>query len=136
MYMLFFAATTGIMRNWDLNSLAVLAAARRFAAIHRHHQSVFGPNLNMVIAICEFPKNKCCQSLTARSCACSGFGPRRAFNCSGLGVAGLPPCSEVMELLTLLEGVVVLSACCGIRLFSLWRDDCEPGAPFPPSLKA
>lgn len=135
--MLFFAATTGIMRNWDLNSLAVLAAARRFAAIPQTSsisiwiQSQHG-NCDLRIS----KKNKYCQSLTARSCACSGFGPRRPFNCSGLGVAGLPPCSEVMELLTLLEGVVVLSACCGIRLFSLWRDDCEPGAPFPPSLKA
>lgn len=62
-----------------------------------------------------------CQLLTARSCACSGFGPRRPFNCSGLGVDGFPPCKEVMELLTLLEGVVVLSAACcgGIRPFAL-----------------
>ena len=77
--------------------------------------------------------------LTGRSCACSERGPRRPLACSGLGVAVEPPCSEFIELFTLLPGV---EDCCTapfsfIRPFALCRDDCDPATPFgPPSFAA
>ena len=58
------------------------------------------------------------------------------MTCSGLGVAVPPPCSEFIELLTLLEGV---DDCCTapfsfMRPFELLNDDCDPATPLEPSL--
>jgi hypothetical protein len=74
--------------------------------------------------------------LTGRSDVCSELGPRRPLTCSGLGVAVPPPCSEFIELLTLLEGV---DDCCTapfsfMRPFELLKEDCDPATPFEPSL--
>ncbi len=62
-------------------------------------------------------------ALTGRSDACSELGPRRPLRCSGLGVAVPPPCSELIELFTLLVGV---ADCCTAD-FSLMRA-LEPNA--------
>lgn len=72
-------------------------------------------------------------ALTGRSCAGSVAGPLRPLTCSGLGVAVTPaPCKDVIELLTLLEGV---DTCCTAPFsltlpFELWKEDCDPGMSF------
>jgi hypothetical protein len=61
----------------------------------------------------------------------STLGPLRPFNCSGLGV--WCPCSEFIELFTLLAGVVCCTAPFSLimrPLELLWRDDCDPATPF------
>ena len=46
----------------------------------------------------------------------------------------MPPCSEFIELLTLLVGV---DDCCTAPFsFIRWKDDCDPATPLEPSLVA
>jgi hypothetical protein len=60
------------------------------------------------------------------------------LTCSGLGVAVPPPCSEFIELLTLLEGVddCWTAPFSFMRPFELLKDDCDPATAFEPSLVA
>jgi hypothetical protein len=126
--MLTAAATKDIRRHSDLHSSVVeLQAQNRSVAI----AVSIAPGKKMRAA-----RNFWESPLTGRSDVCSELGARRPLTCSGLGVAVPPPCSEFIELLTLLEGV---EDCCTapfsfMRPFELLKEDCDPATPFEPSL--
>lgn len=76
--------------------------------------------------------------LTGRSCASSELGTRRPFCCSGLEFIPFP-LSDVIELLTLLDGVTRCSWLAALstsllRAFALCNDDAEAATPLGTSL--